>query len=551
MKEKYNSLLLKLKSPLTIKIVVVIFSIITSFLYFGPTLNSQFDIIDDHYYVSSNITSEDATLWENFVTAPEITSFGNYPRFRIIYYLINNAELKIFGLNSVYFYLVNIFVFAFFLFSIFSVVYKYLGGHWATIFTLFVASQKYFAYIFTRLGTAEVWTILGLSMYSLAFSSLYDKSKLDSGGSNWKDLLLMFAGAIIMIGSKENFTIVGAFVFLLIFILKKRRKLTLPFIISSILILLFNAYQIVHISLTHAARGVDFNMNDVGFLDRLSRLISGAFSGSAQNLSLFIAVCLCSIFIFAYFFFQKNKLSLSSAVMNKMILRPLVAGGMIVFVYIFNLYVYSGVLNPLNRYAFPLILFIQILALFYVVWIIDLHKYLKIRININIKEFFYYSVLGFLLVLSINAVAYSRQMSFESLERTTSFQNDLRKIAEEVKVYSEYPIVFSTYVPSDHEPLRSVLRYLRYYGVSNTIMIKGHHDLSEDAPFVVKEVSRIIMHLEKNGGDEGYYNGGKESFSAYSLQSKAGCYNVDFSGITKDEKCTHVGKIWQNGEYKY
>jgi hypothetical protein len=539
MKKGYK-ILGNIKSFISIRVIVGVLSIVVSFLYFSPTLNAQLDIIDDHYYVSSGITTGESTVWNNFITAPEITSFGNFDRFRIVYYLINDVELDVFGLNPIYFYLMNIFVFAFFIFSVFHIAHKYLGAYWATIFTLFISSQKYFAYIFTRLGTAEVWAMLGLALYSLGFSSLYDKSKDKGNISTWKESVLMFVGAITMIGSKENFAIVGIFVLVLFFVLKNRKKVTLPFAISSVFVLLFNAYQIAHIYITQSSRGVDFKMNDVSFIDRISRIINGAFSGEAQTFSVFIILFFLSVLIFSYFCFRKNTFSQNKDVVKKMIIMPLVAGLTIFTVYVFNLYVYNGVLYSLHRYAFPSILVIQVLVLVYVLWISDVHKYLNIENSKKTIEVIAHMLLGFFVVMSISTISYSRNLSYETVQRTTSFQSDLSKMVEGLKNAPEYPIVFSSYEPGDHEPLIAVARYLRYFDIHNKIMIKNKYVSVENPSFIIAEVSKLITSLEQGGGYD---------FSPYQIKSNDKCFNIDFSGVTEDGSCEKLGTIYKGGEY--
>ena len=230
-----------------ITIIAILMSIGISLLFFGQNLDAQMGIIDDHIYISRGALNNPGQVINNFINATEITQFGQNKRFRIMYMLINDVEASVFGMNALYFYIVNILVFAFFIFTIFYVTWKYLNMKWATSFTLFVLCGTYFAHIFTRLGTAEIWAMLGVSIYALGYSSLFKKIQQESYENSWREWMAMFVGPIVAIGSKENFAIMFVAVISMLIFMKHYSKITKNAIWFSMFMLFANAYQMAYV----------------------------------------------------------------------------------------------------------------------------------------------------------------------------------------------------------------------------------------------------------------------------------------------------------------
>lgn len=532
-----------LKRPAVKILLIASFSIIISYLYFGKNLKAEMGAIDDHRYLSSGVLQDHSLIWSNFINAPEIKSFGNSDRFRIIFDLAGNVEAAVFGMNAAYFYLVNIIVFAFFVFCVFYITYKNLGIKWAAPFTILVVGQSYFAHIFTRLGPAEVWTILGLSIYALGFSSLYQKSQLKKHLTSWKECCAMIAGSVFMIGSKENFAIIGVLVVALLALLYFRKKLTKMVIFSSIFILAMNVYQVLHIFLTQRQRGVDFYQNDAGTLHRIVKIVGGAFSGDALILSssfLFFLLVITTYFLFEY---KKRKMKMDDQRLINLFFKPLFIAFVLAIFYLFNLYIYNGVLYTVHRYAFPSIFVGQLLLLAFIKWIYDFSQYYFPKFKPDVLRVAYFAMMVGSLVLMINSMKYSRRLSAINVEATTAFQAKLKESVNSINRHPGYPVVFSTYQPFDYEPLISTSLYLKYYGTENNMMVKTNYDLAQiDNEPLTKWVANENIKLEQEGGIR---------FTPYDVGLNKQCFNFDFSGETTDGKCNNLGKMWRLGAYPY
>lgn len=543
MKKKFRGLL---NNPKAKFLLLAILSLCVSYIFFGENLKAEMGAIDDHRFLSSGVLQDPSLAWTNFLNAPEIKSFGNYDRFRIIYDFLSNIEVAAFGMQAAYFYLINILIFGFFIFCVFYITHKNMGRKWAIALTLFVISPIYFAHIFTRLGTAEAWTIFGLSIFSLGMSSLYRKIKESDSFNSWKEWSAMMLGSIIIIGSKENFAVLGVLVlaFALFLIYKKRLNKTAAF--STVVILLANAYQVLHIVLTQKKRGVDFYQNDAGILYRLTKIAGGLFSGNALAFSLPLILLVSGLLVFIYFY-RKNRAKepiLRDPIVVKLFVTPLVWVFILAVFYLFNLYMYDGVAYYSHRYAFPSILAIQILFLILIKWVFDLKSHFFPQLKSRFTNTLFQAVLIVLLVLVAKNFDYSQMMTRKNVQATVAFQGELKKVISETKIHPGYPVVFASYWPMDYEPLISVSTYLRYYGTTNDLMVKTFYDsipLADGLP-VVKWVADENEKFEKNGGG---------SFVPYDIAEGKKCFFVDFSGTTADEGCENIGKIWNLGNYPY
>jgi len=522
---------------------IAIFSILISFLFFGKTLNSQMGIIDDHTYFARSVLTDTSAVWKNFINAPEIKSFGNSPRFRIIYDLINNTETLVFRTNASYWYLTNIFVFAFFIFTVFYLTYKNLNIKWAIPFTLYVISSSYFALIFTRLGTAEVWTILGCSIYALGFNSLYHKSKSSKTYSEWKEWLAMILGAIIAIGSKENFAVMGVLFITIFIILKLRHKISFLTILSTIFLLFINCFQILDIYLTQKNNGVDYYQNNSETIYRITKVVSGLFLQETRPYTTSLIIFIFILILFYFLVIKTNKKNLQFKLLISYFITPLVTTLVLAAILIFNLYIYNGTLNTTNRYAFPSVLITQIQLLVISRWFYNiLSRKNKLYTSILFFSIFLISI-PVLLFKDYSNLKYSRDMSTKNVEATNLFQNKLTEIVKLTKKNPDYPIVFSSYQPFDYEPMVSIKIYLRYSNIYNTLMVKTNYnkEITTDNP-LSKWVMDENFKFEKSGGN---------GFTSYGLKKDEKCFLIDFNGTTTDTQCENLGKIWQLGSYPY
>ncbi len=521
---------------------VALLSLMISFSFYGENLNAEMGIIDDHMLITRGCFHNPKRVIGRFISAPEFHIFdGSNKRFRVIYWLINDTEAMLFTTHVWINYLINILVFAFFIFTIFYITYNTTCNiYLSTAFTLFSISQfHYLSHIFTRLGTAETWGILGTSLYSLGLLFIIQVLKRRPKYiSNIFPYLLFVAGGVIAIGSKENFGILivpTTFLILLHWIYKV--KLSRINIVLLVVLVLFNIYQLFYVLLIQMFAGVDLYQNNLSFSFRIKTLLKG-IAHSSYSISFFIIAVIILLLLLIYFLFFKQ-------FWNKR-KEQLLAIGILditfVSIFLFNLYVYQGRFITCHRYGYPMVLVWQLMILLFVYLI-----YLSLKQILRKEQYFnllFVLLIGFILGNEFpSAYKYANDLSHRNVYATTEFQKALNNIIKNIE--DPYiPIIFETSYVYDAEPLGALKTYLRYYKINNSLMIKTMYDADDFKTPLFRRLTSRYQNIEKNGGN---------GFTQLSLdKSSKNCYVILFShDKAYFNNCKVLGKAYRIGNYPY
>ncbi len=524
--------------------IVALLSLIISFSFYGKNLNAEMGIIDDHMLITRGCFHNPKRVIGHFISAPEFHTFnGSNKRFRVIYWLINDTEAMLFTTHVWIGYLINILVFAFFIFTIFYITYNTTRNTYlSTAFTLFSISQfHYLSHIFTRLGTAETWGILGTSLYSLGLLFIIQLLKRRPKYiSNIFPYLLFVAGGVIAIGSKENFGILivpTTFLILLHWIYKV--KLSRINIVLLVVLVLFNIYQLFYVLLIQMFAGVDLYQNNLSFSFRIKTLLKG-IAHSSYSISFFIIAVIILLLLLIYFLFFKQ-------FWNKR-KEQLLAIGILditfVSIFLFNLYVYQGRFITCHRYGYPMVLVWQLMILLFVYLI-----YLSLKQILRKEQYFnlfLVLLIGFILGNEFpSAYKYANDLSHRNVYATTEFQKALNNIIANIHD-PQTPIVFETSYEWDYEPLDSVNKYLRFRGVKNPTMVKTCYSPSKRSTTIplYNSLTSRYKFIEKHGG--------KGFIPLEVTKDTKNCYVILFShDKAYFNNCKVLGKAYRIGNYPY
>lgn len=516
-------------------ITIIIISLVISYSFFGKNLDAKMGIIDDHRYLTYKVTNNPNMVINNFINSPEFISFGKSTRFRPIFTLIDNLQTYFWGMNAHYWYLTNIIIFTIFIFSCFYTTKLLFNSKIAILFTIVTVSQSYLANIFTRLGTAEAWTILGTSLYSMGFSSAYKKYSNNRNDTTF-EWILMTIGALITIGSKENFSIMFIlFISLLIYIIRIK-KLQVISVVSSLLLLISNLYEIIYIVKVQNTQGVDFYQNDSNLLSRLIKIFDGIKNTNTEIFT--SAIIVFTILIFIEIILRKQKkLNSLNLIINSTIVTLI--STVIIF---FNLYIYNGIFYINHRYSFPSIIICQIIWLCNFCLLNQITSVIfpnKIAILRNIT---YISLFILFTFLSIKNLKYCQKISRINVQATNNFQEKLKAIEIEIQKCPNCVIILNSFHPVDYEPLLlSTPRYLENDGIHNKLMVNTSFNSETINSPLTKWLTDGISNYKTNGGTY---------FIPYQNLDK-NCLIIDYSGRTTNSKCKVIGQLWPIGDYIY
>ncbi len=248
-------------------LLIIGLSLLVSFYVFGENLKAQWWIIDDHEimaFLGDNGSLNLKDIPTKLLSDTEVGSFGEKLRYRPSYYFLRLLETSLWGNNPQYFYFSRLIICSFFIFVCWLILKDIIGFISSFIFTMAVMSFNYWADIFSRLGPAETYVVLGISLICFGFYRYLKKSKSKSSILNW---FCIFLGAIISIGSKENIIFLATPVLWMFADSIIRKRLTRSQFIFSIAIILFCVFIVVAVILGISIRGWrDIYATDVSVL---------------------------------------------------------------------------------------------------------------------------------------------------------------------------------------------------------------------------------------------------------------------------------------------
>ena len=477
------------------KIILLLFSIIFSSLLLRHNINAKWSIIDDHeiaYFLGSD---KKITLSEfpKIISKTEAGNFGNSVRFRPSYYLLRITEASMWKDNPQLWYIARFVILALFLFSVSYITSSYYGAIPAMIFCLYVMTGSYWADIWTRLGPAEIYVALGISLYLLGLIEIV--------GKNTKSTIpwfLFLIGGLIAIGSKENMVILVLPSLYVIIDKFAQHKLNwkLIFPISLILYALFIATGVI---LAISKAGTDIYSNEISTKGLFSLVIPSILR-TIRDLRVIEILLGGAVILLPTFTVFKN-ISLLRFVNTQ--IKSFILLAFLFLTYFSQFIFYSNVWPTSVRYDFPGILAKQ---LFWLVSLYLLSKIFQVFFGQKSKSkiiILYTIFFGLLLMFTINHGYHSLiKASKTNTTKTEIFTNDLLSISQIVKGHSDYPLIFSSNNPWDYEPIFSLERYVRFMGITNPIVLDYMDNNYTNRKGLEKDLSLDLIKISKNGSSQ-------------------------------------------------
>ncbi|EKE18561.1 MAG: hypothetical protein ACD_9C00295G0002 [uncultured bacterium] len=452
--------------------------IVISFFMFEPGLNSSWGLLDDHEIIVYSPASHPLGFSEIFptlLTKTEINPDSTVPRFRPAYFTLRLLETRIWSAESVFpWYLFRIVLFMFFITSVFLFFKKINGRLIGGLLAFLIATFNFWNGIFSRLGPAETYAILGLSFFLIGTLFLMQNKK-----SNFAWIIILL-GTIIAIGSKENMVIflVPEIYLVVLFFRMPLKNNIFPFAMLAIS-LLWTIWIFATVFMRIKTNGSDIYENSVGLSGRLS--ILGSYVSENIFLILFITMLLI-VGIVGYIVMKTKE--------HKLHFIYLIFGALGIFGLIFSQQIfYSG--SIWGRYNFPYALYLPLT--------ISLAAYFLQNLPlINRKLIYNFTTLiisGVLIMFFIQPanLLFVRKIAKEYDFATHQFQSILHDIEYYLTTNSSSSIVFFGSEPErDYERIVSFIRYIRNDSFSNDIFI--YNDPPEDFEMTY---SKLNVSLEK------------------------------------------------------
>ncbi|TGL98127.1 hypothetical protein EHQ76_13950 [Leptospira barantonii] len=414
---------------------------------FGPNLKAQWWLIDDHEIFYFLKTEKKPSSWLDFfgilIDQTEVGQFGSSSRYRISYYSLRLIETILWKDNVFLWYAFRMGIAMLFSFSILRIFTRYFSLAISILFLLSVFSFRYWSDIFSRLGTGEVYAVLGVALILISLTEYDFRNK----NQLWI-YIFIFLGVVIASGSKENFIVL---ILLPISILFIERSQSSNWSKRSILIcsILFNLVTFTSLYLFFNKSKVDVYGNSVLLSDRISMLLTRFENEFVLNMVALIG----GILSFGSLFYIREKRNIISPVLA----IPFVFLGILLF----NILFYNGIWPTQSRYDFPGILVYQ--AGLFLLLYLNFESFLKFtNIQFDTMKLPVQGILMLLLVsfVSIKGMNNLQKDSRANMKRTISFQTSLNEIKSDS---TSDTIILYVHQALDFEPVDSFIRFLNYF----------------------------------------------------------------------------------------
>jgi hypothetical protein len=531
-------------------IITSIISFLLTYYLWGPNLKARWWIIDDSGIMQT--LGDDGKLGikeiPKLLLDSEVGHWGKSLRYRPTYWTLNHLECFLWGNSPALWYMCRFLIF-FSSAAIFLYVLQHrIGLLYGTIFLVFAISAKYWIDIFAKLGPAEIYATIGTALYFLGFyhylqflmNTPVPPKTLLSTRSN---AILMTIGAIISIGSKENFTIlVLPSVFLIVYAyLKKKSNLFLY--LNVLMVTLYGLFVLLAILLAVNTSGADIYANDVTIQGRCSILFD-AIPKLASDLKIYVSCPAMLLLGFAVYFLKNPKFIPFLIVLKNFAVAFILTS----FIYLSQIVFYNGNWPNGSRYDFPGVLANHLFLLYTLMCLVNVAK-LFILSKAKLHTFILSAtLLVFTFVFPLPEIVEQlqdiRTGSVNNANRSRSFMEIVEEVVAEAQKHPEFAILFDSFHAFDFEPVDSVGRFLRAHNVKNPmyLRINGYSENSETDKLGKLLAARLVK-VSRNGSENDSFNfGGFKPLSALRFEDKRYIV-VSFSG-SNPTTCKNF-RIWR------
>lgn len=531
----------------------------------GPLLDAQWSIVDDHEIVAT-VGQNNAFSYADIPAAlgkTEVASSSTAVRFRPSYYVLRFSEVAAWGANPGYWYATRVLIAIAFSLALAWVCLQLASPVLALGFLVFVLSRPFWLDIFGRLGPAETYGALGISMVILAVSMGVGRSR----SLLWA--LILSLGVVIAAGSKENLLFLTIIPILILFF---NRKDLSPIVRGVYLIPAFYAVWIVFTLWGRLKlSGKDVYAQEISLESRLGlvihflqrvdvllwlggialillticalklcarRMPDGVISGHSKALvtAAFLIAIFLALFFFQYVFYSGRWPDVYEP-------RYLFPG--IIFKYLAVLVILNCAVKLLSRPRVAKFLSYGVSSLAFVCFI-GVLKMPDIGRNFPEKNYIELSGYGY-----YPDIASNRFGSEARVRETVEFTKAINSVADYLKGNPTAWVVFNSHGGGgDYEPLFSIERFLRAAGVSAPIALNfdGYSvDSFPDNPLATELIETLDdlrngRAFDKNGRKipERHQN----MFTTIERMGVFGnCFSLGFSGVPLS-RCEMGSQIW-------
>jgi hypothetical protein len=518
-----------------------------------PNFSAKWGLIDDHDIIG-HIGNHNALKFQEIpeilFTKTEVGFPGKMARYRPAYYFVRLIEAAIWGKNPFFWYSFRILLFGISIFIAWRLLQRSFGVVMGGLSCLVLLSHGFWSDIWSRLGPNEAYCVIGVALYCFGFLNLWENKVSDKTNLSWISLTF---GAILAMGSKENFLLLLPTTAVLLYRVWRQHRLNIFSLFLNLFIFTFGTFVIIAVVLGLNNLGTDIYSNPVSPMSRYQVLKSGLFSSTQWKILLPLWI---SLVAFGVSRVINNRLYQSNQMVTEVLeeAKRLIVIELLLVVLWYSQYVFYNGAWPLGiRYDFPGVLARDLMYIFLLYSPVRVlqrnNSYFRLR---SVSHLLHVLLLG-ILILAFTQFGFNelKSINYESRinsKRTQKFTESFLRISEEVRGNPATPIIFEIHSVWDYEPILSLQRFLFASGIKNPLFL-NIHGLSEKTvnPGVETVLERRLHNISENGtaykNDDLTLNSQVPFYPIRMIQQEANCFVISFSGDS-NVPCKDLGRIW-------
>lgn len=520
---------------------VCLVSLIVAFGLLHNNLQAWWGLIDDHEIVAA-LGSDRKLNWSEIphqFGATEVGHVGSTVRFRPSYYIVRLMETAAWGDSPFHWYFFRIVIFAGSFALFWSALRWWIGWPLAFGVLIYCLTYRFWGDIFSRLGPSEIYCSLGLAMHVCGCVGV----AIAIRKADWRlteairprYFALLSAGAVLAMGSKENFIFMSGSTGLMAYYVATKRRLDWREIFCLVFVIAYALVIAVVISVGLLRCGHDIYGNSASLMSRLELfgplMIRQAWWKYWDD---FILISVSASVVVAEIVLMRVSLSALKRPLMVAVLVEVVLVGLYISQFVF----YNANWPTASRYDFPGILALP-MTLVVIIW--SGFRVLRTVGTSERTRRLVAAVLGacFLILAAIRGFDPLVDACLLNAHATRRFQQMFSNIISQVRGSPDRPIVLNVrYALRDYEPVVSFAKFLSANNIRNPVMIRRvPSEPVQDASELARTLDRQLEEWEKKGSPDGLF------VPLCNMTSQTNVFGVEFSGRA-DAGCQNLGKIY-------
>jgi hypothetical protein len=529
---------------------IVVFSSAVSYFLLSRNLDAEFGIIDDHRILF--FLGPDKKLALSDIPRLFLASSGGRPfetpRYTPVQFILWFVEAFLWGDSACLWYLSRLLLFALSFFIYWRLFERKIGLVAGFVFIVSLFSFPFWSQTFTRLLTSEVYALPATAIHFLGFVRVVEETGYYTA-RKWKSVLnwtLVFIGAIVAIGVKENFLFLLLPTGILFIFAWRERILNWLAVSYTALIFAFGAFVASSVIYVLRITGTDLYNRSVE-PSAISKLVYPAFSALLFDKT----VLLCIAIVFAVFLLRSIVVTNGNDAETQAVCRRSLSVFLLTFLGSIALYAsqyifYTGHWPIGNRYDFPGVYAKPLIFFATAAFIVSISDTFKNGRYLKIVTLVLFSMLMALRV-DFAGLSMTRQESAKNAAVTSDFNRKINHVAQELKSEPAANLMLVINDPRYYEHLLSAPRFLRYHGVKNPIYLwvpEYSRELAEktNTMWFVRSIERTSRVGTREVSPEGYtfsFFNPKDAINPFDefKSSNEKCFAISFLGAAEVPGC--------------